>query len=353
MSDSRRDVPAIPSEGTRRFEFQVEPGREGCRLDVYLAGRPEAPGNSRAGVQRLIREGRVRIERGAGGPAGPAKAPPPGQVPKAGTALYAGDRILVTVPPPEPVEVAAEDIPLDVPYEDTHLIIINKPPGLVVHPAPGHARGTLVNALLSRVSDLAGIGGKLRPGIVHRLDKDTSGLMVVAKTEASMKGLQAALKARRIGRIYRALAGGGGRGGSFPDEGRIEGNIGRRPAHRKRMAVVDGGRPAVTHFRVLERFGKRALLEVRLETGRTHQIRVHLAHRGSPVIGDRVYGVRRKGDPAIDRQALHAYCLTFDHPVTDEPMRFEAPPPEDFQRALDELRGEGVKIPSKSAGVDP
>ena len=195
---------------------------------------------------------------------------------------------------------------------------------------------------------MGGIGGKLRPGIVHRLDKDTSGLMVVAKTETALKGLQAALKARRIGRIYRALA-----WGRFPDEGRIEGNIGRRPAHRKKMAVVDGGRPAVTHFRVLERFGKRALLEVRLETGRTHQIRVHLAHRGSPVIGDRVYGVRRKGDPPIDRQALHAFCLTFEHPVTGEPMRFEAPPPEDFQRVLDELRGEGVKPSSKSAGVDP
>ncbi|MFQ5692201.1 MAG: RluA family pseudouridine synthase [Nitrospinota bacterium] len=318
-----------------RFTFRVEARDEGRRLDVFLTGHPGAPGWSRSRVRHLIRDGNVRVERPAGGGGGPPSlaSSKRGQTLKAGTLLRAGDRVCVTVPPPAPAEALPEDIPLDVAFEDAHLLVVNKPPGLVVHPAAGHARGTLVNAVLARCPDLAGIGGRLRPGIVHRLDKDTSGLLVVAKTESALTRLQSALKARRIERTYLALA-----WGSFPDEGRVEGAIGRHPLHRKKMAVVEGGRPAVTRFRVAERFGRRVLLEVRLETGRTHQIRVHLAHRGTPIIGDPLYGVRRKGDPPLERQALHAFRLSFDHPVSGERLGFEAPLPDDMRKALEFLR---------------
>ena len=336
MSVSQGGVGPVSLEEAKHFTFRARDGDEGRRLDAFLAAHPEAPDWSRASVQRLIREGRVRVEslaeRGDGravSSAHPQRAKPP----RPGTLLHPGDRIFVTLPPPEPAEAVPESIPLDVPYEDEHLLVVNKPPGLVVHPAAGHARGTLVNALLAHVPDLGGVGGKLRPGIVHRLDKDTSGLMVVAKTDGTLRRLQAALQAGRIGRVYLALA-----WGDFPQEGRIEGPIGRHPLHRKKMAVVEGGKPAVTRFRVVERFGRRALLEVRLETGRTHQIRVHLAHQGTPVLGDAVYGVRHEGDPPIGRQALHAFRLTFDHPATGEPVSFEAPPPEDVQAALAILR---------------
>jgi 23S rRNA pseudouridine1911/1915/1917 synthase len=304
-------------------------------LDLFLAEHPDAPDWSRSQIQRLIREENVRIERPARETGEAAESAQAMKTAKPRTQLRQGDRIYVTLPPPEPTEAVPEDIPLDLVYEDADLAVVNKPPGLVVHPAAGHARGTLVNALLARLPDLQGIGGKVRPGIVHRLDKDTSGLMVVAKTEQTLKRLQVALQARRIRREYLTLA-----WGEFPDKGRIEGNIGRHPLHRKKMAVVENGKPAVTWFRVVERFGKRALLEVRLETGRTHQIRVHLSHRSTPIIGDPVYGVRHKGDPPMERQALHAFRLAFDHPVTGEAIRVEAPLPEDMKAALIFLRPE-------------
>ena len=318
------------------YTFRADDGDQGQRLDIFLVMHPEAPDWSRAGVQRLIRTGQVRVESPGvkGTPVGGSEEPGREQkAPRPGKHLHAGDRVFVTVPPPEPMEAVPEEIPLEVLYEDDHLVVVNKPPGLVVHPAAGHARGTLVNALLARIPDLAGIGGKLRPGIVHRLDKDTSGLIVVAKTETALTRLQSAMKRRKIQRVYLALA-----WGDLPKEGRVEAPIGRHPLHRKKMAVVEGGKPAVTHFRVLERFGRRVLLEVRLESGRTHQIRVHLAHRGTPVIGDKLYGVLHRGDPPMDRQALHAHRLTFDHPATGQPLGFEAPPPGDFQRALEFLR---------------
>ncbi len=321
------------------YTFRAGDKDQGQRLDIFLAMHPEAPDWSRAGVQRLIRTRQVRVESPGvkGAPvAGFEESSRKQKAPRPGMLLHAGDCVFVTLPPPEPMEAVPEEIPLEVLYEDDHLVVVNKPPGLVVHPAAGHARGTLVNALLARIPDLAGIGGKVRPGLVHRLDKDTSGLMVAAKNERTLKSLQSALQQRRIGRLYRALA-----WGRFPEEGRVEGDIGRHPLHRKKMAVVEGGKPSVTHFRVLERFGQRVLLEVRLETGRTHQIRVHLAHRGTPVIGDKVYGVSHRGDPPMDRQALHAYRLTFDHPATGQPLGFEAPPPGDFQQALDFLRSKG------------
>ncbi|MFQ5914456.1 MAG: RluA family pseudouridine synthase [Nitrospinota bacterium] len=331
MSTSQGQASPSVLDEAKSFTFRVGDRDEGRRLDVFLAGHPEAPHWSRSRVQLLIREGNVRLE--CGDALGSLPSSEETKPPRPGRLLRAGERIVVTVPPPEPAEAVPEDIPLDVPYEDAHILIVNKPAGLVVHPAAGHARGTLVNALLSRLPALPGIGGRLRPGIVHRLDKDTSGLMVVAKTELALRRLQAALKARRIGRVYWALA-----WGDFPKEGRVEGPIGRHPLHRKKMAVVQGGRPAVTRFRVLERFGKYAWLEVRLETGRTHQIRVHLAHRGTPVLGDPLYGVGRKADPPIGRQALHAFRLTFDHPSTAEPMSFEVPPPGDMEDALRFLR---------------
>ncbi|MFQ5694329.1 MAG: RluA family pseudouridine synthase, partial [Nitrospinota bacterium] len=293
----------------------------------FLTEHPDTPGWSRARVQRLIREGHVRVEVSAEADGRSSRSVKPGMP------LHRGDRVLVFVPPPEPAEAVPEDIALEVPYEDAHLLVVDKPPGMVVHPSTGHARGTLVNALLSRCPSLAGIGGRIRPGIVHRLDKDTSGLMVVAKTDLALARLQAAMKARRIERVYLALA-----WGSFPDQGRIQGAIGRHPLHRKKMAVVQGGRPAVTHFRVLQRFQSSALLEVRLETGRTHQIRVHLAHRGTPVLGDSVYGARHKREEPIGRQALHAHGLSFAHPESGEPLRFEAPLPEDMRAALADLR---------------
>ena len=311
--------------------FLVDKRGEGKRLDIYLFEHPESPSWSRSRVQQLIRRGNVRLSREFVN----QRVFEPSI--KTGILLRTGDQIQVEIPPPEPVDALPEKIPLDVLYEDGDLIIINKPPGLVVHPAAGHSQGTLVNALLAHIPDLSGIGGKLRPGIVHRLDKDTSGLMVAAKNERTLKSLQVAIKKRLIGRFYWALA-----WGKFPDEGRIDGDIGRNPRHRKKMAVVESGKPALTYFRVLESFVRRALLEVRLESGRTHQIRVHLAHRGTPVIGDKVYGVFHQGDPVMDRQALHAYRLKFDHPATGKTLVFEAEPPEDFQGALDFLR---EKIP--------
>jgi len=217
---------------------------------------------------------------------------------------------------------------------DADLLVVNKPPGLVVHPGPGHPAGTLVNAILARVPDLAGIGGVLRPGIVHRLDKDTSGLLVVAKNEATLRALQAAVKARAVVRRYLALV----HGRVVPAEGTIEAPIARHPRQRQQMAVVAGGRAAVTRYRVVEQFAAAALVEATLLTGRTHQIRVHFAHIGHPVVGDHVYG-RRRETWGMNRQALHAYRLVFAHPRTGISVEVESPLPEDMAAALDCLRG--------------
>jgi 23S rRNA pseudouridine1911/1915/1917 synthase len=247
--------------------------------------------------------------------------------------LRAGDLIRMTVPPPEEVALVPEAIPLDIVYEDEDLLVVNKPAGLVVHPAVGHHRGTLVNALLDHCSDLSGIGGYLRPGIVHRLDKDTSGLLLVSKSDPAHQGLSAQLKARQIKRKYLALVCGEVRSG----QGLIDAPLGRDPKDRKRIAVVAGGRTARTHYRIKERFAGYTLLDVELETGRTHQIRVHLAYAGYPVAGDPVYGPRRN-PLCLPGQALHAYRIVFTHPRTDELMAFEAPLPPAFREALDLLR---------------
>ncbi len=254
----------------------------------------------------------------------------------------------LTLPPTVPAIPQAESMPLDILYEDDALLVLNKPAGMVVHPAPGNPDGTLVNALIAHCGDsLTGIGGERRPGIVHRLDKDTSGVMVVAKTELALTRLSAAFAARNLDREYKALCW----GLPHPATGRIEGDIGRDPRERKRMAVVTrNGKHAITNYRILRNIGlAAALISCRLETGRTHQIRVHLAHIGHPLIGDPVYLKRRPAaakllpEPArahaldFPRQALHAEILGFSHPITGVPLRFCAPPPEDFNALMDAL----------------
>ncbi len=302
--------------GEASFSFEVGPEAAGQRLDHFLAG--QEPFLSRNQVQRLMDNGLVLVNAR---PARPSYR------------LRAGDLIRMTVPPPEEMALTPEPIPLDIVYEDEDLLVVNKPAGLVVHPAAGHHRGTLVNALLDHCPDLTGIGGYLRPGIVHRLDKDTSGLMLVSKTDLAHQGLSAELKARQIKRKYLALVHGEVRS----EKGLIDAPLGRDPRERKRIAVVAGGRTARTHYRVRERFPGYTLLEVELETGRTHQIRVHLAYAGYPVAGDPVYGPRR--NPLnLPGQALHAYRIAFTHPRTGERMTFEAPLPPAFSAALDLLR---------------
>lgn len=298
------------------YSFEAPPEAAGQRLDRFLAG--QEPFLSRSQVQRLMDKGLVLVNARQARPS---------------LRLRAGDLIRMTVPPPEEVALAPEAIPLDIVYEDEDLLVVNKPAGLVVHPAVGHQRGTLVNALLDHCSDLSGIGGYLRPGIVHRLDKDTSGLLLVSKSDPAHQGLSAQLKARQIKRKYLALVCGEVRSG----QGLIDAPLGRDPKDRKRIAVVAGGRTARTHYRIKERFAGYTLLDVELETGRTHQIRVHLAYAGYPVAGDPVYGPRRN-PLCLPGQALHAYRIVFTHPRTDELMAFEAPLPPAFREALDLLR---------------
>lgn len=256
---------------------------------------------------------------------------------KASFRLRPGQRVRVLAPASEPFTVGPEAIPLEVVYADADVLVVNKPAGLTVHPAPGHPRGTLVNAVLAQVTGLAGIGGPLRPGIVHRLDKDTSGLLVIAKSDAAYRSLTAQLRERRVARTYLALV----RGTPRRDAGSVAEPIGRHPTQRTRMAVSARGRSALTHYRVVERLPGATLLECTLETGRTHQIRVHLRHIGHPILGDPVYGV--PGVPEISRQALHAARLEFTHPRSGERLVFRAPLPADFAALLARLRqGEPV-----------
>jgi len=281
-----------------------------------------------------------------------------GQEKKPSAKVRAGDEVSVTIPPPEATELVAEDIPLEVVYEDRDLIVINKPSGMVVHPAAGHPSGTLVNALMAHCSDLSGIGGELRPGIVHRLDKETSGLLVAAKHDVSHRHLAAQIEARTAKRTYWALVW----GALSPESGEVSAPIARHPQHRQMMGVVEGGRDAVTRYRVLETFhlgsgreGKArrvSLVELNLQTGRTHQIRVHMTHLGHPVLGDPLYGRRRplpkSAAPEVQAalegllgQALHARRLSFTHPSSGDELTLEADPPEDFMRALEALRATG------------
>ena len=292
--------------------------RDGERADSALARL--ADGLTRSAAQRLLDEGCVTVN---------------GQAIKKNARLRAGDQLELELPTPAEVALEAEDIPLDIVYEDKDLLVLNKPKGLVVHPAAGHWSGTLVNALMYHCADsLSGINGALRPGIVHRIDKDTSGLLIVAKNDFAHQALAAQLQDHSLRRTYVCLVVGGMR----EDSGTIDAPIGRHPSDRKKMAVVErGGRSAVTHWRVLERFAGYTLLECRLETGRTHQIRVHMAYRSHPIVGDMVYG-RKHPELGQDTQCLHARALTFRHPRTGEEMTLTCPLPKEFQALLQKLR---------------
>ena len=297
--------------------LQVNPEDTGTRLDAWLAG--QLPDVTRSAAARLCEEGRVTL---AGKPL--AK----------NYRLTGGETVAVTLPDPAPVDVAPQDIPLDVVYEDGDVIVVNKPKGLVVHPAPGHPDGTLVNALLHHCGDsLSGIGGELRPGIVHRIDRDTSGLIIAAKNDFAHQKLAAQLQDHTLARTYECIVTGNLR----EDAGTVDAPIGRCPTDRKKMAVVSGGRRAVTHWEVLERFGGFTYVRCRLETGRTHQIRVHMAHMGHPILGDTVYGAK-KPVPGLQGQCLHAVGLQFVHPRTGEMVCLSCPLPEEFVRQLDKLR---------------
>jgi len=285
---------------------------DGKRLDVFAA---EECGLTRSAVQKLIEEGNVRVN---------------GMSAAKNTRLKSGDKVELTVPEPEPYEAVAQDIPLDVVYEDDALLVVNKPKGMVVHPAAGNPDGTLVNALLHHCGDsLSGINGVMRPGIVHRIDKDTSGLLVVAKTNEAHIGLAEAVKEHDFTRIYDAVV----YGNIKDDSGTVDLPIARHPVERKRMAVAPStalnARRAVTHYTVHKRYNGFTWLKLRLETGRTHQIRVHMAHIGHPVAGDPVYGPQ-KVIKSLGGQCLHAGVLGFRHPITGEYMEFSAPLPDYF-----------------------
>jgi 23S rRNA pseudouridine1911/1915/1917 synthase len=315
------------------LELTVPGSRAGERLDRFLAAAQADLSRSR--LQGLIRDGRVLVN---------------GRAARASLKLRGGDQVRVDLPPERALALDAEDIPLAIVYEDESILVVNKPAGMVVHPGAGVSSGTLAHALLHHDPAIGGVGGAGRPGIVHRLDRDTSGLLVVARSARAYRALVEAIKNREVSRRYLALVWGAPRSA----QGQEEGAIGRDPRHRQRMAVVArGGKPARTRWRVAERFGWCAALDVALDTGRTHQIRVHLAHLGHPVVGDRVYGgsarMRLRLTAAerslaqvllelLPRQALHAAELEFAHPVSGKHLRFQAPPPEDFAAALEWLR---------------
>lgn len=287
------------------------------RLDKYLA---QVLPLTRSQIQNLIEDGNIKVN---------------GKLAKRSQKLKIGDEVEIEIPPPEPTDIIPEDIKLDIVYEDEDLLIINKPRGMVVHPACGHYSGTLVNALLSHVKNLSQIGGKIRPGIIHRLDKDTTGLLLVAKNDFTHLALSEQLRNRTLKRIYWALV----EGEVSWEEKRVSLPIGRHPVYRKKMAVVPYGKEAISNFKVLERFKGYTLLSASLETGRTHQIRVHLSHLGFPVVGDTTYG-RKDKRFGISGQLLHAKEIIFFHPRKKEYMRFSSDLPEDFQRVLDQLRNE-------------
>lgn len=292
------------------------------RLDVFLTRM--RPDFSRAHIQRLIAEGCVLVG---------------GVLRKGNFRLKLEDEVSLEVPDAKNVEILPENIPLDILYEDNDIIVINKARGMVVHPAAGISSGTLVNALLYHCRDLSGINGEIRPGIVHRLDKDTSGVMVAAKNDKAHISLAKQIQDKTAHRTYIAIV-----WNNIKEEaGIIRGDIGRHPTDRKKMAIVqDNGKPAVTHFKVLERFGDCTLVECRLETGRTHQIRVHMTHIGHPLVGDTKYGAARhgkiKGNFAIQGQALHSVSLELTHPTTGERMKFTSPVPDDMEKILNKLR---------------
>jgi 23S rRNA pseudouridine1911/1915/1917 synthase len=302
----------LPGQNSNRIELVVSANEAKRRLDQFLAKR--LPKFSRSRLQQLIRDGFVRINNSTSRPR---------QI------VRGGDKIELTEPPLEKIDTLPEPIPLEILFEDNDLIVINKPAGLVVHPGAGHREHTLVNALLNHCAKLSGIGGKERPGIIHRLDKETSGCLVVAKNDAAHRGLSKQFADRAVEKIYLALV-----AGKLPKTaGVIEEKIGRHPVHRQRMSATTlRGRPAKTEYRVVQSSYRASLIQCRLHSGRTHQIRVHLHHLGHSVLGDKVYAPRFAKD--FQRQMLHAWKLGFRHPRTEEWKSFEAPLPDDFAAAI-------------------
>ncbi|MCK8825328.1 RluA family pseudouridine synthase [Fuchsiella alkaliacetigena] len=303
---------------SEEYTFIVEKQEnQGQRLDKFLAENIEEL--SRSYIQKLIDEGQVTVD-------GAAK--------KSSYTLQLEDSIKVAIPPLEEPDLVAEDIPVDIIYEDQHLVVVNKSADLVVHPAAGHSSGTLVNALLYHCDNLAGIGGEIRPGIVHRLDKDTSGVMVVAKSDLAHRQLVEDFKERRVKKVYLALV----EGQVKHQRAKIDAAIGRDPKNRKKMAVTSrNSKKAITRFEVLERFGDYSYLRLELKTGRTHQIRVHMEYLGHPIVGDQTYGYN-KVSLGAKRQLLHASQLGLKHPIKEEWMEFEAQLPEDMEGILKELK---------------
>lgn len=322
-----------------RAIIQVEDQDRNTRLDVFLAER--MPDLSRSHIQKLISKSYVAVDGVA--------------ITRSGYKIQPGEGISVTIPPPEPTDIVGEEIPLDIVFEDEQIIVINKPKGMTVHPAAGSRTGTLVNAVIAYSDDLSGVGGVERPGIVHRLDKDTSGLLVVAKTDQAHASLQAQIQARTAERRYLALVW----GTTKFNEAVVDAPIGRHPTDRQKQAVIKDtnrytAREAVTHLKVIERFQGFTLMEAKLDTGRTHQIRVHCSFIGHPVVGDPTYGGTKRAIPSdyskgdqrdlatlidgLQGQALHAFSLAFDHPTTGERLSFEATPSPDTQALLDWLR---------------
>lgn len=316
------------------MQIPIPPEIQNSRLDAWIA--QNQPSLSRAYWQKLIKDGAVLVN-------GVAQT-------KCGYLLKGGEELTINQPEPEPTDQKAEDIPLAILYEDSDIIVINKPPNLVVHPAAGHSNGTLVNALLFHCKDLAGINGDLRPGIVHRLDKDTSGVLVVAKNDQALLALVKQFQERSLHKEYLAIV----HGRPEPASGKIETLIGRSQRDRKKMAVVTNnrfydeddddeasprGREAITRYQTVEKLAKATLVKLVIETGRTHQIRVHMAHYGHPVLGDTTYGkVVRLGEITFPRQMLHAARLVFSHPRTGQELDIRAPLPEDMEKVLAELR---------------
>ncbi len=287
------------------------------RLDAFLASSLD--GLTRSQATQLIESGEVAVN---------------GRAVSKSYKLAGGEDIAVTLPEPEPVEAVPQDIPLDVVYEDADVIVVNKPSGMVVHPAPGHPDGTLVNALLYHCAGtLSGVGGALRPGIVHRIDRDTSGLIIAAKNDAAHQYLSAQLADHTLARTYECIVVGALR----EDRGTVDAPIARHPTDRKRMAVVAGGREAVTHWEVIARYPGYTHVRCRLETGRTHQIRVHMAYIGHPILGDTVYGAKKEV-PGLTGQCLHAVGLRFLHPRTHEVVELSCPLPDEFTRMLQKIR---------------
>ncbi|MBE6111962.1 MAG: RluA family pseudouridine synthase [Peptococcaceae bacterium] len=301
------------------FELEISAADNGTRLDSYLAEQLE--GISRSYLQKLIGDQLILVNQKAV---------------KANYKIKTGDQLLVQIPEAAPIDIQPEPMDLDIVYEDSDLLIVNKPVGLVVHPAHGHYSGTLVNGLLAHCTDLSGINGKMRPGIVHRIDKDTSGLLIIAKNDLAHQHLAEQLKEHSIKRAYYALV----QGVISEPAGLVDAPIGRHEVDRKKMAVTfKNSKEARTHYYVKERFARTTFIECRLETGRTHQIRVHMAYLGHPLVGDPLYGTR-KNNLDFPGQALHAYALGFVHPRTGEELYFEAPLPEHFQTVLKTLADE-------------